>query len=232
MPYTQLNITELSKTLTGIEQRVSARFPQSKLLGIASELHQLLRETQQRIAWIQTPNYALRVAVTLFIAAVFCCTLVVFYSLRIESAPMNLSEFVQMLEAGTNDLLLMGGAVFVLVSLERRLKRRRVLQILQKLRALAHVIDLHQLLKDPTRFLPDATTNAASPVLGLSKYELMRYLDYCSELLSLVGKVAAVYAHYFDDALVLSTVEQVESLSSRISQKIWQKIMIVSALRE
>jgi hypothetical protein len=56
---------------------------------------------------------------------------------------------------------------------------------------------------------------------------LIRYLDYCSEMLSLTGKIAALYAQNFRDAVVLSAVNELENLTTGLSRKIWQKIMIV-----
>jgi poly-beta-hydroxyalkanoate depolymerase len=64
----------------------------------------------------------------------------------------------------------------------------------------------------------------------MSAYELTRYLDYCSEMLSLAGKVAALYAQNFPDAVVLAAVNEVETLTTGLSRKIWQKIMILNKL--
>ena len=48
-------------------------------------------------------------------------------------------------------LILIGAGIFFLVSAETRIKRRRVLSSLHKLRVFAHIIDMHQLHKDPER---------------------------------------------------------------------------------
>ena len=70
---------------------------------------------------------------------------------------------------------------------------------------------------------------ASSPALALTAFELRRYLDYCSEMLSIVGKIAALYAQGLDDAVVLAAVNEVEELSTGLSGKIWQKIMVLDA---
>jgi len=62
----------------------------------------------------------------------------------------------------------------------------------------------------------------------MSRFELQRYLDYCSEMLSLVGKVAAIYAQSFDDGVALASANEVESLTTGLSRKIWQKIMVLN----
>jgi hypothetical protein len=63
------------------------------------------------------------------------------------------SGLIQTLEAVVNLLILFGGAVWFLITLEERVKRRRTLEALHQLRSLAHVIDMHQLTKDPTTLL-------------------------------------------------------------------------------
>ena len=59
----------------------------------------------------------------------------------------------------------------------------------------------------------------------------MRYLDYCSELLSVASKVAALYAQSLPDAVVTDAVSDLERLTTHLSQKIWQKIAMLSEER-
>ena len=81
-------------------------------------------------------------------------------------------------------------AVFFLVTIETRVKRRRALRAIHELRAIAHVIDMHQLTKDPEWVLDRGRPRPASCApRTMSRFELSRYLDYCSEALSLTGKV-------------------------------------------
>ena len=63
-----------------------------------------------------------------------------------------------------------------------------------------------------------------------SPLDLGRYLDYCSELLSLCGKVAALYVQRFDDGVALAAVNEIEGLCTGLSRKIWQKIIVLQAL--
>ncbi|NIO43804.1 MAG: hypothetical protein GTO41_28795 [Burkholderiales bacterium] len=46
-------------------------------------------------------------------------------------------------------------------------------------------------------------------------------------MLSLIGKLAALYVQRFDDPVALASVNEVESLATGLSRKIWQKIMIL-----
>jgi hypothetical protein len=100
------------------------------------------------------------------------------------------------------------------------------------LRALAHIIDMHQLTKDPERIMRRGPTTASSPRQGMTPFELSRYLDYCTEMLSLTGKLAALYVQQFDDSVALSAVNDLEDLCTGLSRKIWQKIMVLQTISE
>jgi hypothetical protein len=52
---------------------------------------------------------------------------------------------------------------------------------------------MHQLTKDPERLLATHQDTASSPQRTMTRAELWRYLDYCSELLSLTGKIGALF---------------------------------------
>ena len=65
----------------------------------------------------------------------------------------------------------------------------------------------------------------------MTSFQLRRYLDYCSEMLSLTGKIAAVYVQQFDDEVALGSASELETLASGLSNKIWQKILILESYR-
>ena len=94
---------------------------------------------------------------------------------------------------------------------------------------MAHIVDMHQLTKDPERVRmgDESPDTPSSPVRTLTVFQLSRYLDYCSESLSLLSKFAALYVQDFDDPVTMSAVNEVENLTNGLSRKIWQKIMIL-----
>ena len=59
---------------------------------------------------------------------------------------------------------------------------------------------------------------------------MTRYLDYCSEMLSLTSKVAVLFAQGFPDPVVTEAVSDIERIAAGLSQKIWQKIMILQSV--
>ena len=122
-------------------------------------------------------------------------------------------------------------AIFFLLTIESRLKRRRALGTIHGLRSLAHVVDMHQLTKDPERLASPAPDTASSPERTMTPAELGRYLDYCSELLSVNSKLAALLVEHFNDEVVLGAVNEIETLTTGLSGKIWQKIRLIERPR-
>jgi hypothetical protein len=119
---------------------------------------------------------------------------------------------------------MIGAAFYFIGKLENIIKQKKTLSSLYELNTIIHVIDMHQLTKDPTSILEKETKH--SPPRTFTKYELNRYLDYCSEMLSLTSKVAASYAFNNNDKLVLENIHNIEILSASLSNRIWQKINI------
>jgi hypothetical protein len=102
-----------------------------------------------------------------------------------------------------------------------------MLRLLHRLRSLAHVIDMHQLSKDPEQLSPTYTPTAQSIVHGLDADQLSHYLTYCSEMLSLTAKTAALCGGHSTDGVVLENIADIETLTTELSNKIWQKISLL-----
>ena len=75
-----------------------------------------------------------------------------------------------------------------------------------------------------------ATTTASSPPRTMTRLELARYLDYCSELLAITSKLAALHLQSMNDPVVLDSVNGIQGLTVGLSGKIWQKIMILDSV--
>ena len=226
--YRILDPEKLSDKIDVLQRRIAERFPDSGLSQVCEELHLIADETRTACLWITKPQPVLRGAVGIIIVLIMLGLVETIISLQLPTRSFSLPEFVQVFEAGLNALVLIGATVVFLVTVETRIKRSRTMKELNDLRAIAHVIDMHQLTKDPTRIVIRVDRTASSPVDNLAPEQLMRYLDYCSEMLSLVGKVAALYAQNFSDSVVLAAVNDIESLATGLSRKIWQKIMVLN----
>lgn len=226
--YTELRPEPLVRTIAALEQRIGERFPQSGLSRVSAELAQMAGGSIAVARQLGRPIWILHVGSALSIGAV----LVIFAALivlALRTAPRvdGLADLLQASEAAVNELILLAAAIYFFASLETRVKRRRALASLHQLRSLVHIVDMHQLTKDPEHVLSPGMSTASSPPRSLNRFELARYLDYCSELLSLSSKLAALHAQYLHDSVVLSAVNDIETLVASLSNKIWQKIMIL-----
>ena len=214
-------------TIEALQRRIAERFPGSGLEGVCASLLELGKHSRERIAWIATPIVGLRILAILLSALLVVGVAAAIAGLRTDEGPLTFVELVQGIESAVNDVVFIGIAIFFLWTLERRIRRTRALTAIHELRSLAHVIDMHQLTKDPGRILGRDGDTASSPARALSSFQLERYLDYCSEMLSLTGKVAVLYIQHFDDATVLASANEVEILTTGLARKVWQKLVIL-----
>jgi hypothetical protein len=229
--YRSLDPEKIVDTASSLRGRIGERFPTSGLTGVSQELLTICRQAADTAAWLARPNLWLRATVALALVLLGALLYSALRQLDVQPGFANLSDLMQGLEAAVNDVVFIGVGVFFLFTWETRHKRRRALAALHELRSLAHIIDMHQLTKDPARMFAAGEDTAASPRRTMNRFELTRYLDYCSELLSVISKVAALYVQQFQDPVTLAAVDQVESLSSGLSRKVWQKIMILDRPR-
>ncbi len=225
--YRKLDPGKVIKTLKRLNKRIDERFPQSGLNDVCKELVEVAHQTEKRAEAISKPNIALRIAVWGIIAAGIAALIYILKLLNIAPPPSKIFPFFQGMEAAMNTVFLAGAAIFSLTTLEARIKRRRALKALDELRAIVHVIDMHQLTKDPGVLLGRGPETGSSPKREMNQFELMRYLDYCSEMLSVSGKLAAFYTQNFSDTAVVNAVNELEMLATNLSRKIWQKIMVL-----
>ena len=229
--YRALDADKIIATIDQLKLRIDERFPGAGLAGVAGDLSATARDSERKAAALARPSLVIQAAVGFVIA--FFLAFVIYAVVNIP-APTNTeaTNIVQTLEATANLVVLAGIAIVFLASVQRRLKRTQALKALHQLRSLVHVIDMHQLTKDPSLALGKERDIAkrstpASPKRDMTAFELGRYLDYSSEMLSLTGKVAALYAQDLDDPVVIEAVNDIEMLATNLSRKIWQKIAIL-----
>jgi hypothetical protein len=231
--YRQLDATKIVDTAHKLSLRIEERFPGSGLSQVIRELLTIARQTEKNVAYLRRPLWPLRLAAAAFVVAVVVllgvAAVVAYRGVLVSSSNLfgGLWDFLQGIESLINDIVFLGIAIWFLFTLESRVKRRRALRAIHELRSIAHIVDMHQLTKDPEHLLSGQPNTASSPVRNMTKENLGRYLDYCSEMLSLTSKLAALYAQNLADPVVLDTVSEVETLAMGLSSKIWQKITLV-----
>jgi hypothetical protein len=230
-----LDATHIVATLEKLRERVSERFPKSGLAKLCGKLVATGRVTAAQADALAKPYLALRalgglVAVVALVVQIEIASHIDWSAIRRSTDVLSMS---QALDATVNLLILAFGGLWFMLTLEQRLKRRLILRALYELRSYAHVVDMHQLTKDPTVVLGGGgVTTSSSPRRRMSEFELSRYLDYCSEMLALIAKLAALYAARTQDETIIEAVNDLEDLTSNLGRKIWQKIMIISQLDE
>jgi hypothetical protein len=218
-------------TIERLQMRISERLPAAGLAQVCADLLDLARTNSTRARRIARSNVPLRLGVfMLLVVGAVALTAVIALLRSLPTSADSIYSVLQGIEATANLTVLVGAGLFFLVRGEERTKRKRALKALHELRSLIHVIDMHQLTKDPSTTASISGATPSSPPRLLGPYELTRYLDYCSEMLSLTAKLAVLFAQSFPDPIVTEAVSDIERNASGMSQKIWQKIMIVNAL--
>lgn len=225
--YARLDAAEIIKTAETLSSRIGERFPNAGLKSVSARLSEIARQASERSEAIARPLLWLRFAALSLSALILISFVATIVVLAPQAGRITFIDFIQSLESGINELVLIGAAILFLVTFEARVKRNRALAAIHELRSLAHIIDMHQLTKDPERIVFKSRRTATSPRSDMTPFELDRYLDYCGEMLALIGKIAALYVQRFEDSQAVAAVNDVEQLTSGLSRKIWQKIMIL-----
>ena len=154
MSYATLSQREILATIERLHERISERFPSASLSKVAAELVEVGRQQAQNVQHVHRPNWPLRaISALLLLLGLGALALLLASVRRYEPESMHLLDLLQSVESGLSMIFLLAASVLLLTSLELRRKRGRCLQALHELRALAHVVDMHQLTKDPEHAL-------------------------------------------------------------------------------
>jgi hypothetical protein len=225
----ELEPDRIVMTIELLTQRIEARLPDRNLPKVARDTRAAASEAVSLATTITEPIPWIRIVSGLIALAMVAVVAKLTYHLKFTNADGWAT--LDGINSGISTLIYLGLAVLFLFTLESRIKRRRALRALQELRALAHVIDMHQLSKDPQWHEHRESSPWDKENEHMDPYLLGRYLDYCVDLLALIGKLAALYAQNSQDGVVLQAVEEVENLTATLATKIWQKIMLIDTLQ-
>jgi hypothetical protein len=217
--------SELLKTCQRIHNRIHDRFPEAALSTTCDKLIAIARESDKTIAWIKRPNYFIRILPWIVVGVIVIFLIRLWIALKITFSGMNAADFCQMVDAAFSTMAILGAIGIFLATLETKRKRNRVINSVNKLRCIIHIIDAHQLTKDPQSMAEKKTEH--SPERVLSEYDVGRYLDYCSEMVSVASKISFLYVQDFDDPIANEAVNDLEALATGLSSKLWQKITMI-----
>ncbi len=226
--FRRLDPQKIVETVEALQKRIAERFPGSGLGNVVEELLRVAQDTVERTRWIQRAHLPLRAAAVLLSLAVILLLLELLVHIR-QFRFDDFTNSVQALDSSISSVVFIGAAILFFLSWEARIKRRRALKAIHELRALAHIVDMHQLTKNPETALR-SSGGPSSARRPMTVFELARYLDYCSDAMALISKIAALYVQSYQDPILLDAVDDVEDLTAGFSRKIWQKITILEGL--
>ena len=232
--YRTLDAGEIVTTVGKLAARIDERFPGTGLSGAGHQLLETAKDTAHRAHGLSRPYLGLR-SLILLVAAAGLAALGLILKDVDWSALLRRSDdpaLAATLESLVNLTVLMGAGLWFLLTLEERWKRARTQTALHELRSFAHVVDMHQLTKDPTVLLGGGPTTPSSPERRMTRFQLTRYLEYCAEMMALTGKLSALYSGESHDHVVIAAASDVETLCTDLGRKIWQKITILGELSE
>lgn len=232
--YRTLDAGEIVKTVRRLSDRVGERFPETGLAGAGRQLLATAAASARRARALTRPYLGLRALLLAILlgggAGLYNILAAIDWRGALgEGAHIGLAE---PLESVVNLVVLTAAGLWFLLTLEERWKRARTHTALHELRSFAHVVDMHQLTKDPTVLLGGGPATPSSPERRMTRFELTRYLEYSAEMLALTGKLAALYAGETHDHVIIAAAGDVESLCTDLGRKIWQKITILGELQE
>ncbi|MBN1359684.1 MAG: hypothetical protein JW993_03780 [Sedimentisphaerales bacterium] len=222
----RLESKRVIETIDRLTLRIRDRFPTSDLYEVCRHLYGIAKRTEQTAVRIARPVWALRLSIVALVVAFLVAIGAILCNYDTEER-ITLFGLVQAIEAGSNLLILIALGAAFLWSIETRIKRSRAISAINELRDIAHVIDMKQLTKDPDGVGSQARPTTHSPKRDLDAHALGRYLDYCTEMLSLTSKMGYLYVENFHDTEVTNAATELENLCSGLARKIWQKIVIL-----
>ena len=224
-------------TIVKLEARIAAYFPESGLRRVAQDLIAVSADTTRRIRVIRRRSVLRRMLAWLLSALIVTILTAIPFMLR-PGKVETLAEAVGVIEAALSAAFFIGASLLFLLTWESRMRHNRTIEAVHELRALAHVVDMHQLTKDPPMLLGNETASAppaaaaatappVTPARTYTPFELQRYLDYCSEMLALISKIGVLYVQDTTDAATIAVVDEIEDLTNSLSRKCWQKIILI-----
>lgn len=219
MKYNTLIVDHVIRTIRRMDSQIDTYFPDRNLANLSSSIIEFAIRHESDLERIDRPNIPIKLAIGLAISLMSGLVIYWLYELFIQNDGSGIIFQPQDLDAFINILIFGSAITWFLLNWQAKSKRRFIIGRINELRSFGHVIDMHQLTKDP--FFDDE--------MEMSDDDLIRYLDYCGDLLSCCSKLAATYLEHTDDELVVQYVNEFEALTGQFNRKIWQKITILDS---
>lgn len=226
--YRELDGKRLHQTVSKLTTRVNKLFPRSGISKVSQELVELTSHTVARAQDLAKPNWRIRGSIIAMVVFGLPMPLLILPYLQFQESVNNWADFLEATDAGLHMLILLGAGILFLASLENRIRRNRTLAALSELRSISHIIDMHQLSKDPGEHGTNLPLDKEDTRTVRNDNELCNYLHFCADLLAVTGKLAAIYAQNINDRVVLDAVNEIETLASNLQIKLWHKLSMLA----
>jgi len=217
----RLDPSRIIETAEDLAQRIDQKLPGSTLAGLAAELVRIARDTDQRVQQARKPILAIRFA---SVIAIGCGLLGLWYLVRHIHTRWEFGTVTDLFEAtdaGFNILVVLAGALWFLITLEARLKSKKVLESIQELREFIHVIDATQLYYTPEIYHHDAESPS-------NRWRFDHtYLLACSLMLGVISNLAALYTRGAAGDSIMRAAADVEMFAAALTGKLYAKAEFV-----
>lgn len=213
----RLDPARIIETAENLAREVGEKLPGSSLAGLAVKLLHVAHATEERARRARRPIYAIRV---LSLLAISASLLALWYLLRHIHARWEfgtITEVFEAADAGFNLLILLAGALWFLITIENRIKRRKALMYIEELREFLHVIDVTQLFYTPLVYNPDPAAARTSATFDYT------YFLFCTQMLAVISNLAPLYTRGAAGDSILRAASEVEMLANAITVKLLSK---------
>lgn len=200
---------EMAQKARLLSKRIDERFAKHHLSKLAKEMASLSEVAGLQARDLGRPLYWARF-ISILLAVVFLGVLVgAFRFLELPGGAMSVSDGWSIFES----VLVIGSIIAFLLNKERRVKRKRVRQVVQELGKYSDLVMQLQADKDPERFLSSYSKKDHSPDLKIHRLEdIPKYLDYCEEILMMIAGFASLYSQNCEDQESLASLQRVQNL--------------------
>ena len=218
----RLDQVKIIQTAEHLASRVRSRFPDSALAGLAADLAGIARVTNERARQALKPNRVIRGAGLLagILGALGLWYIIDHIKRHLIDAHFefgNISDLFQAADAGFNILVALAGALWFLVTLEARVKRKQALAYIGELLEFIQVIDVTQLYFTPELYKSNSSPDSTPPRFDHT------YLLFCIEMLGLIGNLAPLYNRGDMDDSVWRATSDVLMLANAIEGRLFAK---------
>jgi hypothetical protein len=228
--YKSLDFQKILSATHVLCNRVNERFPGSGLANVATEVFGFMtevKETEKILLTDSWTGYLMKIGGSALIVITLFATILAAIDYR-AGGQISITDFIQGVNSLLGTVVYAGLAILFVINFELKRKRKIVIRVVNQLKSMAHIIDMHQLSKDPEMICKNLThTRAHGKVAPMTPFQLRKYLSYCIELLAMLGKIASFHAQRFNDALAAETVSDFERLTGDMAERIAQKISMI-----